>query len=267
MIPNIGFSLQSQYDRPVAEVIALLKAAGFSAVSPTWSNEAELAQIACCGLPIQSLHAPPKGISELWKEAPCALLDTMLHCVDACARFRIPTLVLHGWQGHHYTFSEEGLYFGHFDRLLSHARTLGVKIAFENLEGEEYLNLLMHRYPDAGFCFDSGHDRCYPHKLDFLKEFGSRLCMTHLNDNLGRRSPSPISIDDLHYLPGDGNTDWPQVMARLKGTPRQETLNFELKIAPRSPADDRYSRLPLEEFISLAAARAGWIARMYGETI
>ena len=267
MIPNIGFSLQSQYDRPAKEVIALLKEAGFSAVSPAWSTEAELAHIAGCGLPIQSLHAPPKGISQLWKDAPCALFDEMLACVRACSRFQIPTMVVHGWQGHQYTFCKDALYFGHFDRIVAYARELGVKIAFENLEGEEYLQVLMDHYPDAGFCWDSGHDRCYPHTLDFLEEFGSRLCMTHLNDNLGRRSPTPASTDDLHYLPGDGNTDWQQAMLRLKNAPRQDTLNFEIKLAPRASVDDRYSHLPFEAFVELAAQRAQQIAKLYAAVI
>ena len=265
MIPNIGFSLQSQYDRPIKEVIALLKEAGFSAVSPTWSNEADLAHIAGCGLPIQSLHAPPKGISALWKAESCPLLETMLACVDACARFQIPTLVIHGWQGHDYTFREEDLPYDQFDRIVSYAREKEIHIAFENLEGEEYLNVLMRRYPDVGFCWDTGHDRCYPHQLDFLKEFGHRLIMTHLNDNLGRRAPTPASTDDLHYLPGDGSANWQQILLQLKNAARQDTLNFEIKIAPRCPADDLYSRLRLEDFIALAAQRAQEIAKMYSE--
>lgn len=265
MIPRIGFSLQSQYDRPINEVIGLLKEAGFSAVSPTWKDAATLARIAGCDLPIQSLHAPPKGISALWQAQSCPLLDTMLECVDACARFQIPTLVIHGWQGHDYVFREDALHYDQFDRIVSYAREKCVQIAFENLEGEEYLNVLMHRYPDVGFCWDSGHDRCYPHQLDFLKAFGHRLIMTHLNDNLGRRAPTPASTDDLHYLPGDGNGDWQQILQRLKSAAPQNTLNFEIKIAPRCPADDLYSRLRLEDFIALAAQRAKQIAAMYSE--
>ena len=116
-----------------------------------------------------------------------------------------------------------------------------------------------------GFCWDSGHDRCYPHQQDFLKNFGHRLIMTHLNDNLGRRSPTPASTDDLHYLPMDGSLDWDACIQRLKDANPQHTLNFEIKIAPRSPADDIYSAMSLEAFIALAGKRARLIADKYAQ--
>lgn len=268
MLPKIGFSLQARYDRPITQVISLLQDAGFSAVSPVWALVAELSAIADSGMTIQSLHAPPRGIPTLWQKDPVlsgGLLDTMLHCIDQCVRFQIPTLVVHGWQGLVYTFPREPLYFDNFDRIMDHARAKGVAIAFENLEGEEYLSALMHRYPDAGFCWDCGHDHCYPHKLDFLKEFGDRLIMTHLNDNLGPRDPAglPAAPDDLHYLPLDGSLDWDHCISRLVSVRRQDTLNFEIKIATRDPADDRYSHMPLEQFIREAGNRARKIAQQY----
>ena len=220
MQTKLGFSLQNNYALPLEQVIGLLGAAGFDAISLTWSSREQIRSLAGCirqrGMEVQSLHAPPKGISALWEAEACPLLDTMLECVDLCRELRIPILVIHGWQGHQYTFREEVLYFGHFDNIVACAREKGVSIAFENLEGEEYLEVLMQRYPDVGFCWDSGHDRCYPHQQDFLKNFGHRLIMTHLNDNLGRRSPTPASTDDLHYLPMDGSLDWDACIQRLK---------------------------------------------------
>lgn len=271
MLSKIGFSLQTKYDRPITQVIALLKKAGFSAVSPTWTSEADLAGIAACvkeqGMLIQTLHAPPKGIPVLWQEdgsVSAELLGTFLKCIDMCERFQIPTLVIHGWQGHNYVFPTEPLYFGNFDRIVSYAQTKGVSIAFENLEGEEYLAALMARYPGVGYCWDSGHDSCYPHKLDFLKEFGHRLIITHLNDNLGPGDSSvPLSSAvDKHYLPFDGVLDWEACMQRLKSAKPQEILNFEFKIKP----NDRYAHLPLEDFITEAGIRARKIAQIYAGT-
>ena len=43
------------------------------------------------------------------------------------------------------------------------------------------------------------------------------------------------------------------------------TLNFEIKIAPRSPADDIYSAMSLEAFIALAGKRARLIADKYAQ--
>lgn len=274
MLPKLGFSLQANYDRPMAQVIALLNEAGFSAVSPTWTSESDLAHIVACarekGMTIQSLHAPPKGIPVLWQEVADASADlfcTFLKCINMCERFQIPILVVHGWQGHGYTFPDAPLYFGNFDRITAYAQSKGVAIAFENLEGEEYLAALMERYSEAGFCWDSGHDQCYPHKLDFLKEFGHRLIMTHLNDNLGLRDPTGIvnSTDDLHYLPQDGSINWDRCTQRLAGAKRQQILNFEIKLSTRDPADRRYTHLPLELFLLQAGERARRIGQLYAE--
>lgn len=277
MLPELGFSLAAQYDRPLTQVIPLLKAAGFSSVSPLWSPELDLESLADCvwkhTMSIQSLHAPHKGIALLWNPtlpASVPVQESILRTVDACARYEVPILVLHGWQGLVYTFPETPLDFRFFDTLISHARRKNVSVAFENLEGEEYLQALMTRYqnePHVGFCWDSGHDHCYPHKLDFLKAFGDRLIMTHLNDNLGLRDPNgiPSGLDDLHFLPFDGNISWDDALNRLRALPRQSVLNFELKLRSHSadPGDLRYAGCSLEQFLETAGTRALEIGKRY----
>lgn len=277
MQPKIGFSLQQQYTIPMPEVIALLKIAGFSAVSPVWTPELDLSALAASvkehGMYIQSLHAPHKGVPLLWQpDSPLAspVQKAMLQCIDDCAQFHIPILVMHSWQGLIYTFSEKDLDFRFFDIIVDRAASKGISIAFENLEGEEYLQALLHRYRhkhNVGYCWDSGHDHCYPHRLDFLKEFGDRLIMTHLNDNLGIRSPQGLAAaeDDLHYLPYDGNIDWDFSLNRLRNLPRQTTLNFELKLLShsRDEKDMIYASSPLEQFIMDAGNRAMQIANKY----
>jgi sugar phosphate isomerase/epimerase len=279
MLPKLGFSLQANYDLPMAQVIPMVKQAGFSALSPVWTSEAELEAIADCAkqnsMALQSLHAPRKNIPFLWTpDTPQSseILESILCCIDGCNRFQIPITVIHSWQGLNYTFPDTPLDFQAFDRIVAYARQKQVSIAFENLEGEEYLDALMTRYRDqahVGFCWDSGHDRCHPHRMDFLKAFGGRLIMTHLNDNFGIRDPAgvPAKIDDLHFLPYDGNTDWDNVISRLKSAAKQATLNFEFKIRSHStdPRDLPYVQLSLEDFLGEAGRRARKIARMYAE--
>ena len=274
---NIGFSMQGQYNLPITQVIALLKKAGFSAVSPLWSPELDMQALADSvkehGMIIQSLHAPHKGISQLWKPtdpATTPIYTNILNCLDACAQFHVPIMVIHGWQGLIYTFPAEPLDFRCFDSIVTHSKKVGVCIAFENLEGEEYLHALLERYTDCahvGFCWDSGHDHCYPHKTDFLQDYGHRLIMTHINDNWGLRDPSgiPDGKDDLHLLPYDGNIVWEHAMYRLLQAPIQTTLNFELKIRSHSQAeaDLLYLHLSAEEFFLAAGQRARCIADQY----
>lgn len=274
---GLGFSLQSQYTCPQEQVIELLCDAGFSAVSPLWSPELPLNALAACvqkhNMTIQSLHAPHGGLSYLWnsKEPLSAKAEkNITDCIDACSQFQIPIAVVHGWQGLHYTFPEGPLDFTVFDRIVDYAGQKNVSIAFENLEGEEYLQALMIRYRNRshiGYCWDSGHDHCYPHKLDFLESFGQKLIMTHINDNLGLRDPNgiPTGNDDLHFLPCDGNIHWQSTLARLKIFPKQTILNFEIKKRSKSntPEDLIYDKLSAEEFFRLAGQRAHQIAALY----
>lgn len=276
-MPEIGFSLQPQYDLPIARVISLLKDAGFSGVSPVWSPECDLASlIACLGdhnMTIHSLHAPRKGVASLWQpDSPesSQAQKNIISCLNCCKDLAIPIMVLHCWHGLHYTFPNSPLDFRFFDNLVGHAEKQGVSIAIENLEGEEYLQALMDRYADSshvGFCWDSGHDHCYPHKTDFLASYGHRLIMTHLNDNWGLRDPNgvPSGTDDLHFLPYDGNLDWDSAMDRLSKAAGQDILNFEFKVRSKStnPSDLIYTQMTLEQFIHTAGQRAKKIAKLY----
>ena len=275
MPPKLGFSLQKNYGRSMEDVIRLLHDVGFSAVSPIFCPEVDLREIDRCvrkyGMTIQSLHAPNR-VAPLWeKEGSGDTLEKALACIDTCAAYQIPIMVLHSWNGLLYTFPGEPLYYNNFDRIVNYAQQRDISIAFENLEGEEYLDALMARYadrPHVGFCWDSGHEHCYPHKLDFLKLFGDRLIMTHLHDNVGARIDDGVGHgeDDLHYLPWDGNIDWEKNLQRLKHAKPQETLNFEIKIKSISddPTDMIYIGRSLEEFIEPAGARARLFAERYG---
>lgn len=235
---GIGFSLQPRYACPQAQVIALLSDAGFCAVSPVWTPELALDSLADSvqkhNMTIQSLHAPHGGLAYLWNSKTPQSVKAqrnIMDCIDACDRFQIPVTVMHGWQGLEYTFPGEPLDYSVFDRLVDYAGQKGVRIAFENLEGEEYLEALMARYaglPHIGFCWDSGHDHCYPHRLDFLESFGQRLIMTHLNDNLGLRDPNgiPTGDDDLHFLPYDGTIHWGKRSYPVKKSTKTEHPEF-----------------------------------------
>ena len=271
---SLGFSMQLTYDRPHPQVIELLHDAGFSAISPVWSPELPweemLSTVQRLGMTVQSAHTPHGGQPHLWDPADPlrgSTLEKFLNCITDCARLEIPIAVLHGWQGLGYTFPEEPLDFSAFDRIVDYAQEQNVSLAFENLEGEEYQQALLNRYqdrPHIGYCWDSGHDHCYPHRLDFLKSFGDRLIMTHIHDNFGTRG-IPTTLDDLHLLPGDGNIHWESNIARLKHLPKQEILNFELKklCKSTSPADRLYADLSTENYFRLAGQRARQIADLY----
>lgn len=281
MVPGIGFSLQKQYDRPRAHLIPLLHEQGFTAISPAWMSESDLSSLATCArqhnMVIQSLHGPHAGMPLLWElenELSASAFQNILRSIDVCARFDIPILVLHCWQGFDYSFQEKGLNFYFFDEIVQHADQRGVSIAFENLEGEEYLDAVMNRYChqlNVGYCWDSGHEHCYPHKIDFLETFGNRLMMTHIHDNFGLRDQNgeASKFDDLHLLPYDGTIDWNNVLFKLQTVPKQAILNFEIKMSARSDkaVDNPYKNLSLEEFIVKMGRSARLVAETYAKDL
>ena len=188
---KLGFSLQSSYGIPMPQVIDMLADTGFCAVSPVWQRGENLSeilqQVKARNLTIQSLHGPLRGLPAMWQHDPeiaRPILEDMLQSAADCAAAEIPILVVHSWTGLDYTFRKEDLCFDHFDKLVQQAQRDGICIAFENLEGPEYLEALMERYVGCsavGFCWDSGHEQCFTPRQDFLQHYGNRLMMTHLN--------------------------------------------------------------------------------------
>ncbi len=271
---KIGISVGG---RPSAETLRLLRSTGFDAISPAWDPAGDLdavaAEAAACGLALQSLHAPFGRADRMWSadEAVCAEARAeLLAALEDCARCRIPVMVVHVWIGFGYTFAGGDLYFGNFDVLVDRAGALGVQIAFENTEGEEYLFALMEHFRQeatVGFCWDSGHELCYNRSRDLLACFGDRLCMTHLNDNLGisRFDGGIFWTDDLHLLPGDGIADWDDVVRRLKASHRLEYLNFELgrHSKPHRHENDLYEQMSDEIYYAEAYKHACRIAWRY----
>ena len=269
---SIGFSLQETYSLPRQEVLRLLKEFGFDGISPPWRGKQDLQEIAetakALGLAIHSLHAPHDRNCQLWEQTHAPILQQTLACLDACQEWNIPILVIHPWGRFDYTFREDTLCFDNFDRIVNCAQRKGVKIAFENLQGPEYLMAILDRYagnPYVGFCWDSGHELCYPPPLDLLSKYADRLIFTHLNDNYGSTFPTLSSSDDLHLLPGDGKADWNVVLQRLKAAAPQKVLNFELKVRPKPGKCkvDLYGHLPLETYLQEAAQRAKTFAKQY----
>lgn len=276
---KIGISVGNNYTIPTTDIIKLLAQIGFDAISPEWCKQNDLRKlIDCarnCGLEIQSLHAPFGKAADIWsfdKKISCSAKNEILDSLEACRNFDIPVLVVHCWIGFDYTFNPTNEGFQNFSKIVETATKYNTKIAFENTEGEEYLFALMEYFRDnstVGFCWDSGHEMCYNHSKNLLADFGSRLIMTHLNDNLGisRFDGRTYWTDDLHLLPYDGIADWDYNIERLKQSKALDILNFELNIVskPNRHENDIYSQMSLEQYFTETYKRACKIAYKYSQ--
>ena len=230
-----------------------------------WANEA-----AQNGLIYQSIHSPFGGqhkVSYMWqdREEGRFVTDQLIECVKDCARFDIPVMVIHPFIGFRdHTPTQIGL--DNYARVVEVANKVGVRLGFENVEGEEYLAALMERFwnePCCGFCLDTGHEQCYNGGKDMMALYGEKLCHTHFNDNLGIILPPDASVDltwhnDLHLTMGDGIVDWKGVMDRIDASPYEGPLICELTRGskPGRSDHDKYAAMAIDEFYAFALDRA-----------
>lgn len=259
-------------DMTVSQHIDLLKQVGWDAFFTGWvhGKVEEWANTAARnGLIYQSIHSPFSGdykVSRMWREGEEGVFVTnaLIDCVKDCARFDIPVMVIHpfiGFKDH--TPTQVGL--DNYARVVEVANKLGVKLGFENVEGEEYLAALMEKFrnePCCGFCLDTGHEQCYNGGKDMMALYGEKLCHTHFNDNLGTIDKTlPIELswkNDLHLTMGDGIVDWKGVMDRIDASPYDGPLICELtrKNKNNRPDHDAYAAMSIDEFYAFALDRA-----------
>lgn len=259
---GMGFSV------PVEEQIRIIKKAGFDGFfteMDSMENLVKYAEIAKEeNLIFQSVHAPFGKMYLIWegsdKEAQ-RVTDELKACVDACAGIGVPLLICHVTIGmERCTPNEIGAL--RFRNLCEYAKEKGIKIAFENTEGEEYLQAVMEKCKDlenVGFCFDSGHEMCYNGSRDMLSLYGNRLFATHLNDNMGMKDEKIKTwYDDLHLLPFDGIADWENIAERLKKSTCPRCLTFELVSTSKPERDYHriYEGMTFFDYVKEAHRRA-----------
>ncbi len=257
----------------VEEQIKLFKKTGFDAFFTGWDNNLKRYKALAdeLGMIFQSIHAPFTNAAKMWNcgaEAEQAVGE-LSQCVKDCAEAEVPILIVHPFIGFERTSKPVGDGVKNFGIVVEAAKARGVKIAFENVEGEDYLKALMEQFDDyenVGFCWDSGHEMCYNRGKDMLSLYGDKLIATHINDNLGVSNfdGNIFWTDDLHLLPFDGIIDWKNVAARLNNCGYNGILTFELNrnSKPNRHENDKYAKMRIEEYISECYIRACKLAYM-----
>ena len=246
------------------EHIKLLAEVGWNGFFTGWNAEKTPLWRAAAdryGMLYTSIHAPFTGVAAMWREGEAGEAETEMYlsCLADCAKHKIPVMVLHpfiGFEDH--TPTEIGI--RRFAKVVDKADSLGIRLGFENVEGEEYLAAIFEAFaghPSPGFCFDTGHELCYNRGKDMLAIYGHALCHTHLNDNVGVTGKDIFWTDDLHLLMGDGIADWENVMHRIRATGFDGPLTCELTLSnkPGKHTHDGYAAMPIKDFYALALDR------------
>lgn len=273
---KLCLALSSAYGIAYEEQIKLFKTTGFEGFAIDLSDRnADAAKLAAIGeeenMIISYLHAPFNKSDDMWADGELGdiALSELLDCLETCSHLEIPSMVAHTFIGFDSDNTPTQIGIERYGALAVRANELGVKLALENTEGEEYLAALMKNLkgiPSVGFCWDTGHELCYNYGKDLTALYGDNLAVTHINDNLGIRSfDGKITyIDDLHLLPFDGITDWNSVAERLVKCGFDGPLSFELttKSKPGRHENDKYAAMSVESFISEAYSRACRVANL-----
>ena len=268
---KLGINLMGGTGLSVDGHVALLKRIGWDGFFTGWERNLLSEYEAAAekyGMIWQSVHAPFHQVRYLWNEGELGEQVTaeLIECVKDCAAHNVPVMVIHpfiGFEDHDPT--EVGL--ANFGRIIEAADTLGVRLGFENVEGEEYLAAIFERYaghPSLGFCLDTGHELCYNRGKDMLAQYGHALCHTHFNDNIGVTGEDIFWTDDLHLVMGDGIVDWKGIMSRIRATDYDGPLMCELSFAnkPGKNTHDGYAAMGHEKFYAFALERARAIAAL-----
>lgn len=268
---SLCLALGMQLDVPVADQPELLKNAGFdrfafdrekrgtSELTELLIKKAEILNLAC-----EYIHAPFYGMDDIWHDESGELAEIMLRdlyaTIDDCSNYSVKYAVFHAIIGmDNCTPTQLGL--ERLDDVVDYAVKKNVYLAFENTEGEMYLEAVMNRYKDVsnvGFCFDSGHELCYNYGKDILSKYCDRLFVTHLNDNRGMTGSELTFYDDSHLLPFDGIADWDGIAKRIKNGNYSGTLSFEVisKGRPTRTDNDIYKGLTAQEYVDKAYSKA-----------
>lgn len=271
---RLCLGISSSFGLSREDQIRLFAKTGFEAFFDNYSEDIDLVALgrlaAAEGLEFQSIHAPFTKMRHMWYESDVTqtATDELISCARACADAGAPIMVAHAFIGFE-DHSPTQLGIDSFGKVVDAAAELGVKVAFENTEGEEYHAALMDAFrgcKNVGFCWDTGHEMCYNRSQDMTALYGDRLICTHLNDNLGIKdfNGNITFIDDLHLLPFDGIADWSSIAARLDKLSFAGPLTFELTTIskPGRHENDAYARMRPEEYITEAYKRACRVAAL-----
>lgn len=273
---KLCLSTNEQFGIPVSNQIELFGDSGFDAFFTEWEPDCPVDQWAKLGkkrnMSYHSIHAPFGRAADMWSEdaeAGKAAYQELISCLSDCERNGVPIMIVHAYIGFDSADQPTQIGLQRFEALVAKAESAGVKIAFENTEGEAFLAALLQHFRGnqmVGFCWDTGHEMCYNHSQDLLALYGEQLICTHLNDNLGIKDPDGkiTFLDDLHLLPFDGIADWENIALRLDQWGFDGMMTFELNTLskPGRHENDKYAGMPLDQYIEECYKRACRVAAL-----
>ena len=202
---------------------------------------------------VDNFHAPYEDHNHIWKEGEQGekVLLRLLSSVDICVRYNVKLLIVHASNGTPMPpITEIGLQ--RFDKFMAYAKKQGVTVAYESHRFLKNVQCLMERYPEAGFCLDTGHEDAFTSGLRYMPLWGNRLVATHISDNecsCGR---------DMHMLPFDGHIDFEKTAREIAESCRDVVLMLEVKPS----VHNMYANISVDAYYDSASEKVKKLAEM-----
>ena len=142
LFPSLNISTKEQ--------ITLLKQIGFDGFFIEWQPGVNVAEIRGYadeeGMLFQSIHAQWGMTADLWRGGPKAEegIAELCECLEDCAKVKVPIMVCHCYIGFDHA-EPTAIGLENYGKVVAKAKALGVKIAFENCEQEQFLAALKNR--------------------------------------------------------------------------------------------------------------------------
>ena len=248
---KIGINFNAYGVIEIRQQIKLMLENGFEATFVASENPnlaQEMKAIQAAGLICESAHAPIDKINDMWLDSQAGevMLGRLCRSVDVCQEYKIPVLVVHLASVDAPRVNDVG--YGRYFRLMEYAKEKGVVIAFENQRSLSNIAFAFAEFPDAGFCWDVGHEEAFAGGRRYMPLFGDRLCQLHVHDNFFER--------DIHLIPYDGKIDYERVAASIASVDYRGSLMLELCAS----ASDVYRDYTPEQYYKRAAEAARKLA-------
>ncbi len=259
---KIGINFQNTDELTSEQQVQLLAELGvqgtFTGMREVEEQERLANLFAKYNIAYENLHAPFRPINDIWLDSEVGenVYQGLIECVERCAQFSIPTMVIHMSSGNTPPpVTDLGRM--RYEGIIEHAAKKNVVLAFENLRKLSHLAWVFETFQDhdtVKFCWDSGHQQCYTPNIPFMKLYGDKLQALHLHDNYG------ILYQDDHLLPFDGVGNFDEISKAIKESGYEGTIMLEVARGNH----ERY-QIPIREYLEQAAEKVKRLVKMIDE--
>lgn len=247
---DLVIAIRNYNKRNYKTYIDAIRKAGFRNVFIEWYNkDLKLQQdildyVKANELNIIFAHLGYQNPSVFWLEGTDGDKEVKRYINDLneCKKNGLDIVVMHTTDGYKYQPMNE-LGIKRLTKIIKHAEKNNMKIAFENIELQGYLEYIFDNIDshNIGICYDAGHCHLFFDNKFNTKRFRDKTLLIHLHDNFKK-------IDN-HNLPFDGTLDWNDVIKKII------ELNYRGYVIMECGPNDHYNNLSVDEYYKLAYER------------